>query len=218
MENIKVLYHTKTNKDGAVIITLTEESYFKKKDCVDYYGDSDHYDEISDAIHSCGATDFNVSFDEECVSIYQLPCGVSIESIVENMGKKGFKLIKDRIFGRFCSEADTVYYCVSVHEDCDDDDDYEDYNDGDENHENKLIEITLTSKAYWNLMSCVDDGSSISAMICSAMHKCGASETCESVYELNDDVTVDQVLNGMRELGFIMIPNPDFASFLYNCN
>ena len=192
MEPMKVYYYAFTT-DGKTIMILTDAEYFNTYDCFDGDGDSEHYEEIGEAMLDLDADlYFGGHFDSACA--FQLSSDSTIESIVDAMKDKGFELVNEPDFVKFCTETNVIYYCTK-------DDEGE-------------LRFVVTSKAYCNRAQCVDDGTSLLSMIDSSLKECGAWDVCEAEYTLDDGVTLEQVIDKMSKIGFTMIADPDFAEFL----
>lgn len=77
------------------------------------------------------------------------------------------------------------------------------------------VEICTTEKTYWDSNRCVDDGGSqYYADIFNAMEACGAAETSESVFEIEDAGLLPALIAAMAEKGFLLTRSADFDAFL----
>ena len=198
---MKVFYCAEVNKDGVVVVTVTDDEYWNEHDCFDGYGESDHYESINDVMVGCGAENINEDW-EWCKTKYLLHNGVTIEDVAKAMSENGFELVNDPDFEKFCSEASIVYYHSYKSEDADEGE----------------LNVVVTAKNYWENNQCVDDGSALGYIICGAMEYCGAEEACEAEYVLYDGLTIKKLIKEMSKIGFTMIADPGFAAFLDSCD
>lgn len=81
---------------------------------------------------------------------------------------------------------------------------------------NDIIHMQTVSKEYWDREHDTGpDDSSLQDQIALAMLSCGTDDMCyDADYSLDDDVTVESVIEKMHELGFDLITNPELDEFL----
>lgn len=96
MANISVYWHSWKDSDGDVNIAVTEKAFWDKNRYIDEYGDSEHDEEISDAMESCGAIPTVSPY-------YILDDNMTVESVVEKMRGLGFEMLADKNFAE-CAE------------------------------------------------------------------------------------------------------------------
>lgn len=76
-------------------ITLVEKSYWDENHYYDEYGESEHDEEIDDAMRECGTF---------CTITphYNLDKGVTAESVIAKMREKGFTMLVNPEFTEYC--------------------------------------------------------------------------------------------------------------------
>lgn len=78
-----------------------------------------------------------------------------------------------------------------------------------------IVEICTTEKSYWDRNRCVDDGGGQHYEdIRAAMEACGAPETSESVFEIEDAGLLPALVAAMAEKGFLLTRSDEFDAFL----
>lgn len=98
MSKIAVYYHAYADKDGDMCITLTEKYYWDENYCYDEYGESEHEEEISEAMEKCGTI--------STITPHYMPAeGVTVDSIIAKMKELGFEMLTNEEFADYCENG-----------------------------------------------------------------------------------------------------------------